>query len=260
MAITVEPAWDNETIGRESHDLRYTIRGTDDGAEAYAELLANSPTSYAGLIRQNATVDRLAEEAWEGSVRYGTTEPPQLGDLTVSFDTSGGTQHITQSLGTVGAYAASGGTPPLYQGAIGVTRDGVEGVDITIPQYAFTETHFSPAAVITEAYKLTLFNLTGRTNGASFRGFAAGEVLFLGANGARRGLDLWEISYRFVAAPNATGLVVGSISGINKGGWDYLWVRYEDVEDLAAQVVVKRPVAVYVERVYPFGDFSLLGI
>ena len=50
------------------------------------------------------------------------------------------------------------------------------------------------------------------------------------------------------------------ITGINKWGWEYLWVRYADAEDATAKALVKRPVAVYVEKVYDVGDFGLLGI
>jgi hypothetical protein len=39
-----------------------------------------------------------------------------------------------------------------------------------------------------------------------------------------------------------------------------MWVRYADSEDEAAKVIVKKPVAVYIEKVYEEGDFSLLGI
>jgi hypothetical protein len=51
---------------------------------------------------------------------------------------------------------------------------------------------------------------------------------------------------------------VGSITGIAKSGWDYLWVRYADAED--QKVLVKQPIAVYVERVYESGNFAGLGI
>jgi len=47
-------------------------------------------------------------------------------------------------------------------------------------------------------------------------------VLFLGATGSERGEgpdDDWEITFRFAANPNQTGLSVGSISGISKKGW-----------------------------------------
>ena len=46
----------------------------------------------------------------------------------------------------------------------------------------------------------------------------------------------------------------------SKKGWEYLWVRYADEEDAAAKMLVKRPIAAYVEKVYEEGDFSQLGI
>ena len=60
--------------------------------------------------------------------------------------------------------------------------------------------------------------------------------------------------------PNKTGLTVGDITDIDKKGWEYMWVRYADAEDATAKAIVKKPVAVYVEKVYEEGDFSGLGI
>jgi hypothetical protein len=97
-------------------------------------------------------------------------------------------------------------------------------------------------------------------NDTEFRGRAAGEVLFLGATGAKRGRGDWEITFRFAASPNATGIAIGDITGIAKNGWDYLWVLYEEQEDSTAKALVKYPKAVYVEEVYPEGDFDALEI
>lgn len=262
MTVTVHEKWDSRetSISEDSTvDLRYVIRGTDDDAAANTALLAAAPVLYGGLIRQSAHTERIAEESWEGSVRYGMLEPPETGDSSFSFDTGGGSQHVTQSLATVGAYSASG-PPPNFGGAIGATRDSVEGVDITVPVYNFSETHYIDTALVTAAYKAALFYLTGTVNNAPFRGYAAGEVLFIGASGSKRGQDDWEITYRFAASPNVSGLVVGSLIGINKRGWEYLWVRYADVEDTNAMALVKQPLAAYVEQVYPYGNFVGLGI
>jgi hypothetical protein len=52
----------------------------------------------------------------------------------------------------------------------------------------------------------------------------------------------------FLAAnPNAVGLQVGDIAGINKKGWENLRLRYADAED--EETLIKQPVAAYVERV-----------
>ncbi|MBC7326197.1 MAG: hypothetical protein H5T99_12950, partial [Moorella sp. (in: Bacteria)] len=68
------------------------------------------------------------------------------------------------------------------------------------------------------------------------------------------------ITFKFAASPNKTNITIGDITGIAKKGWEYLWVLYEDAEDTNAQRLVKRPVAAFVEQVYPYGDFSQLGI
>jgi hypothetical protein len=96
-----------------------------------------------------------------------------------------------------------------------VTADGVDGVDITVPVYQFSETHYFSNAQVTGAYKGAIFSCTGKTNAGGFKGFAPGEVLFLGATGSKRGDgpdDDWEITFRFAppASPNETGLSVGS--------------------------------------------------
>ncbi len=141
-----------------------------------------------------------------------------------------------------------------------MTHDNVEGVDITVPVYNFAETHYLADAVVTLAYRVQLFNLTGTVNNGSFRGLAGGECLFLGASGSMRGEADWEVSFRFAGSPNKTGLQVGDIAGINKKGWEYLWVRYQDSEDMAAKVLIKKPIAAYIEKVYEDGNFGLLGI
>ena len=263
MPITVHEKWESResTEGESpSIDLIYIVRGTADDLAAKAALAAASPVLYDGLVRQSLHIERVAEDIWEGAVHYGKLQPPETGDSSYQFDTGGGTQHITQSLQTVGRYAPPGKVAPDFQGAIGVTHDNVEGVDITVPVYNFSETHYIAAGLVTEGYKATLFFLTGKVNADPFRGFAAGEVLFLGASGSKRGEEDWEITFRFAASPNVQNLTIGGINGIAKKGWEYLWVRYADDEDTNAKVLVKKPIGVYVERVYENGDFSGLGI
>jgi hypothetical protein len=271
MAVIVEEKMESREVttgDNASAILRYIIRGTADSDEVKAALYAASPIFFDGLVRLSREISPVFVDVanpdisiWDGTVRYGVRRrEPETGQSQFSFDTGGGTQHITQSLRTVYGYAPPGRTAPNFHGAIGVTKDSVEGVDITVPVYNFSETHYLDNVYVTGAYKVNLFRLTGKVNNASFRGLAAGEVLFLGASGSKRGKDDWEITFRFCASPNRTNITIGNITGIAKKGWEYMWVRYEDVEDTEAQSLVKRPLAVYVEQVYEYGDFSCLGI
>lgn len=271
MAVTIDEKFESRAGDNQSLELAYVIRGTDDDLAARAALGGAAPAVYYGLWRQDDSlrVEPVGPLLWQGSARYSNRDnsQPQTGESVFSFDTGGGSQHVTQSMATVARYApsgggGSGGAAPDFRGAIGVTHDSVEGVDITVPVYQFSETHYLPEAAVTLAYRGVLFSLTGRVNSGGFRGLAAGECLFLGASGSKRGASGgdWEITFRFAGSPNATGLTVGDITGVNKLGWEYLWVRYEDGEDSAAMAIVKRPAAVYIEKVYELGDFAGLGI
>lgn len=280
MPFTVDEKADSRTITSGANpavELRYVITGvgsdpakTDD-EEALEALQATAPATFLGLPQRDVRIEPLAvtdgqESVWNGEATYAPVvvefgpAPPAQGQPTFSFDTGGGTQHITHSRQTVASFAPIGQTAPDYKGAIGVTPDRVEGVDIVVPVYQFTETHVLSDAVVTDAYKGVLMALTGTVNADFFKGFNPGEVLFLGATGAKRGDGDWEITYRFAASPNRSNITIGDISGISKNGWEYLWVRYEDVEDTAAEAIVKRPVAAYVEQVYDVQLFSQLGI
>jgi len=278
MPFTVEERDCSRTITSGANpavELRFVVRGVgtdpakEDDEEALEALQAAAPADFLNLPRRDVRlepvrIDEGAEGVWDGEATYAPVqqenEPPQQGETVFSFDTGGGTQHVTHSQATVATFAPLGATAPDFQGAIGVTADSVEGVDIVVPVYQFTETHVFADAAVTDTYKTTLMFMTGRVNDATFRGFAGGSVLFLGAAGSKRGDGDWEITFRFAVSPNNSAITVGPITNIAKKGWEYLWVRYEDAEDAGAQSIVKRPVAAYVERVYIELPFSILGI
>ena len=259
MSITIDERVDSRGATESNDptaDLIYIVQGTDDDLQVRSLVAATAPTTYAGLKRDKFTIETLGAGIWECKVQYIEFSS----ESQFSFDTGGGTQHITQSRANVQRQAAPGFAAPNFFGAIGVSQDRVDGTDITVPVFNFTETHYIDDALVTGAYKLALFNLTGKVNDANFKGFAAGEVLFLGASGSKRGFDDWEITFRFAASPNVANLTLGSITGINKQGWHYLWIRFVDDEDVAAKSLIKRPIAAYVEQVYDYGSFSSLGI
>ena len=267
---------------RKSAEFLYLIEGTTDEAAAMTALLAAAATYYtfpaigsgeadAVLPRQPPEIEPLhitaSDGRWQGRVQYqartGSQEAPTEIDSSFSFDTTGGTEKITVSKQTVGIYGVGGVGGPAIGGLIGYDGNQVQGCERTVPIYKWTETHYKKPADVDATYKGKLFHSTGTVNNAAFRNFAAGEVLFLGVSGARRGddaNDLWELTFHFAAQPNQVNITIGNVPVAAKGGWEYLWVFYEETVD--PQFTVKCMVAkfVYVERIYEDGDFDTMDI
>lgn len=240
-------------------EQQWMLQGTADDCVAKDILKAASPAIYDGLVRQSWRVEPEGHLLWRGTVQYGRfSRPQQEGDPPkITFDTGGGTIHVVNG-SQVGAYAPSGMTSIPAWGLVGVTKDGVEGVDIPAREFHWSETHILPIAYVSHDYAKTLYELTATVNSTAWRAYEAGEVLFKGASGSARDADTCEITYSFAASPNLTNLTVGGVTVLSKQGWDYLWVRYDD--ELNDNVVTKKVRMAYVHRVIERTDFSLLGI
>ncbi len=245
-----------------------TFQDLEDAA--HAALLATSPETWpiggSDVPRQSRQIEDVfvdengTRAIWEGTVTYSFQTQRTAGNSVYQFDTGGHTEHVNQSIATVNKYAPTGETAPDHNRAIGVSGDNIQGVDVPKPSYNFSEVHYMDDTTV-NSLKSTWADLTGSVNSSTFAGFPAGEVLFQGASGTKRGNAAdWEITFKFSRKPNATGLSVGNITGIEKKGWDYLWVQYENAEDATAKRIKKIPMAVYVEQVLPTGDLNNLGI
>lgn len=257
LAISENAQSRSFTLGRQVvWELQYDLYGDEDEGNVVALLQATAPAIFQGVFRDSINADPLGGGVWKGYARYTTLE----NNDEYTFDTTGGTIHRTQSLATINSYAASGFVAPDYEGAINVTDDAIEGVDLPGRSFAFTETHQFTDVQMSDAYRLILFALTGTVNNGAFRIFAAGECLFLGVTGSKRGDELWSLTFHFLGEPNVTGLTVGGITGIDKLGHDYLWTRYMTFVDTSSFMLAPRPVVAKVERVFQFTDFSTLGI
>lgn len=274
--VRVEEAYEerDETIDAKGNvievEIPYLVFNADDESKALSAVRANHKSVTGMALESVETVERINDTTWKVKAIYEEDDDAEGGDdsgdddedaSVFAFDTGGGTKHINQSLKTDGRYP---NTAPDFAGAIEVDNEGnVNGVDVTMPVLNFTETHTLNGSRVTTSYKKTLAALTGTVNKSGFRGFSAGEVLFLGASGTKKSKKTsapWEITYRFAVSPNQAGLQVGDIKVTRKCGWDYLWVRYADKVAEGGRNVVKKPVGVYVEMVYPEGDFGNLGI
>jgi hypothetical protein len=264
-----------------NYQKSYKVFGTTDDVELHTSINSKVTAElaywqYPGvtgmqLRAEQYSVSYLGDDAWQVTISYskdGAEDGTDPLKRSRSFDTTGGTQHITQ------AYSVGSGSSLDFEyrfpssatnmsGAIGVDDNGVNGVDVVTPQLQWQESYDVPNAYVTNSWIRSVAGVTGTTNNASFRGFEAGEVLFMGCSGSQewddqKGRGPWSLSFRFVASKNVTNQTIGSITGISKRGHDYLWVLYEGA--VSGSTLLKRPKAVYVSKVYKDSDFSGLGI
>ena len=276
MATRVEEAYSerDQTVNAKGEvteiEIPYLVfeAENEDAALAAARSKAASHTVSGMVLDEVEVTERVNRDTWKVKAIWkdedsDDPDDPDEDEETISFafDTGGGTMHRNQSLKTVSKVPNDA---PDFNGAIEVDNEGnVNGVDVTMPVLNFTETHTMNGSRVTTSYKKTVAALTGTVHSSSFRGFSAGEVLFLGASGTKRSKKPnapWEITFRFAVSPNQSSLQVGKLKVSNKKGWDYLWVRYADKVAENRKNGIKEPVAAYVEQVYPTGDFGNLGL
>lgn len=270
MAIQVYEVPESRRWNGDIIETRWKVEGTDDDAAARWAVLGNTPVLWDGRIRQLPVIEPDGPDTWDVTVAYQPNDKsPEIGDVSLSWSTGRGTAHITQAILTVGKYGVPAGKPaPENYGAIGGTSDGtVEGVDILVPDFRWSEKYTVNPGMLTWAYAMVCAYLTRCVNIAGFRGFAAGEVQFRGSaadvrlTGTAEQPQLTaEIQYEFAASPNRLDVQIGAIVGIAAKGWEYVDVRYEPVSDAAANKETAKPIAVYVHQVYPEASFAALGI
>lgn len=211
-------------------------------------------TAIGLLYRQDIQVDEVGFLQHRVRIPYGI-QKKETGQSSFGFNTTGSTVTIRASKEHVETYGESGAlsTNP-HKGLINVNADhSVEGTDIVIPALTLMYTFRHPLGQVNEAFAVKLARATGRVSSSEFRGFAAGELLFLGASGSDGTDAEAEVTYNFAASENAT-ITMGDIVGIVKKGHHYAWV--ESKPDVLSDQAVTVPKYVHVERVYDEIDFE----
>lgn len=279
--VTVLELFDGrrETISpTPSAEIPFVVFDAVDEAQVKSSALAASPKTYANMPRKELeVVERINNTTWKIVARYDLTTRGdiQKGEIpkpirprsTFSFDTTGATEHITVS--RAASASASAGPPQSYNpngNPIGFDGQHVQGLDITVPIFNFGETHrFRPSRVST-SFITAVYEATGKVNSGSFRGFGAGDVLFLGASGTRNGNDIrdeWEITFRFSARRTEQITVPSgdsSLGPLTKRGWDYVNIRYGTDVDSGNTTLLGKPVKITIEIIYRESAFAFLGI
>lgn len=247
----------------------------DDETDIIAAVQGQAPTTFDGMALRSIQVEQVANDIWTGTVEYTPSEllpPPEFSGYLTTFSTTGQTENVQLALSQTKTSLVTAFAAPDFGNNINVDGDNTpQGVDIVVPKFEWSETHYIANSVIPgtgNAWLSLIHNATGKTNNASFRGFAIGSVLFLGANGAKRPeQDDWEVTFSFVASPgvtltlpnyDASGEPDGTVS-VTKGGHEYVWFYNRRRQDETAAATVMRAEAVYVATVYGSVAFTGAG-
>lgn len=272
--------------GAQGSRARFVFTAYTDGeseTDVYEYAANATPIIFYGMVRGLITVKPIGANLYEVEVPYapanagreGTESPPEPQIVPQEAERYFVQRRITVAEETTQIYVGKTKlivtkddilpVPPNqdpYNGLIGVSGEDVQGTEIIIPKITMSETWKARTTSVTPSYIRTVAWLTGRVNDSTFRGFAAGEVLFAGAEFNRISPLEYEITYNFYISLNesdfrpADGFPIVPI----KYGWDYMWVEYEGDFDAAINVPVKKPLRFFITGVYYSGNFAALNI
>ena len=244
-----------------SVDQQYVAAGELNSAIVRAYAASATPYMIASdsdiLFRDDIQLQHQGGGVYYVTVRWvkQDEQKPPVGQWKFSFSTTGGTFHISHSRETVAKYPS---TAPSYEQAINVVKKDndadIEGADIIVPATKLTYTYSHPLGVVNESFARSIADLTGGVNSATWRGFDAGSLIFLGAEGSDGSNSEAEVNYHFAYERNLENLTYGSITGVNKDGHDLLWVE-KKLDTVGGKPVVK-VLAVRVERCYQRFNFA----
>ena len=184
------------------------------------------------------------------------------------FNTSGAT--VKKYYQAVAASAATPGQQaPNMNGGVGWQGDHFEGFDCPVPGGTLSiETCFAWSSM-TKAFRDKLFKYRGSVNSGAFFGFAAGEVMFTGADVSNEEevdestgnmAQFWRVNFNFQIGVNQKNVDCnGQLGQIDVDAFQPYWVLSVDAADADGKRRVKKPIAHYAHTV-PSASFSEFNI
>ncbi len=252
-----------------SHQRRYLAQGYTTEALAIAAVNSFAPSALGdlALVEDETSVDELhydnTDSSWIATCNWKLFEPSS--GLNYSFQI-GGTQIFTYFPIAQTGYYYNAGTQSYNASFVGINYNGDEVGGVSLPEksgFEFVIPARKPIADVDNTYVKAVADLYLTVNDATFAGFAAGEVLFLGVSGSRVGESDWQLYYRFARSENLTNINVprnGTDMTIpSKEGWEYLWIYYGKEND-AQNWLQPNPQYAYVAQVFEDGDFTGLEL
>jgi hypothetical protein len=248
-----------------------------------ASVAVTDPSQPSGFVTLDQTAPQvvpLGAGRWVGNVQYRHKASDAAADQNENLSEIGneelsvnmGTENttLTQSISQQTynyTFVDNQGNNVFYpapevDGAINATAEGVEGVSIFSPAGTFQYSKvYANATIVGTTWVHDKAKERCKTNSDVFFGFPIGELLFTNLSLSVRNSGDVEVTFSFAHRPSVTNLHIGPPSPLgatvpNKGGWQYVWVRYRKHDDGTTTTSI--PEGVYLATVYESTNFANL--
>ena len=252
-----------------SVEIRYIVFEAADEDTALNAVLGVAAKELNELPLDSIEIDeRCGDQTFKINALYKTEDTSSSGggndddddeDPTISFDCGGGSKHLLYSLAQKKVFGDK--DPGGAIGWNGKTGDDCEitGVDIPTAQLRETYTMQMRVSKLSTSYKKKVAALVGKVNSGSFKGWSAGEVMFLGmsySTPAKKAKKV-TVSFNFAIQPNESKVKVGGKT-VSKKGFEYVWAISKTVANNGTPKMQVE--GIYVDQVCEYASFSSLGL
>lgn len=252
-----------------SVEIRYIVFEAADEDTALTAVLGVAAKELNELPLDSIEIDeRCGDQTFKINALYKTEDTSSSGggddddddeDPTISFDCGGGSKHLLYSLAQKKVFGDK--DPGGAIGWNGKTGDDCEitGVDIPTAQLRETYTVQMRVSKLSTSYKKKVAALVGKVNSGTFKGWSAGEVMFLGmsySTPAKKAKKV-TVTFNFAIQPNESKVKVGGKS-VSKKGFEYVWAISKTVANNGTPKMQVE--GIYVDQVCEYASFSSLGL
>jgi hypothetical protein len=276
-----------ELTGKESPRIAATGENGMTMTRTYVVSDATNPVDVLALLPAYGSadaelasmlVDAVRLEPYEGAVRvvveYKQAAARWWGNMGLPYLNAAGEEwtfsieaqqeHITSVRDSSYAAHYPAASELAVGNAIGKSGDSVEGVDVYRPRMSMRCARSYDSIALTGLD--TVLALTGMVNSDPWMGFAAGTVLFLGAEIAWLKEGQVKVSYSFLVGAwqlaQSITLVDGSTVEVDIPPWDYLWYVHTKKAVGSGDTADAQPgiQSVHIAQVYDRGNLAALGL
>ena len=291
--ITIEELFDSGSLTLRSGNLgnasskaakQYMVYGAADEVEACTAAYKAAPYKIPdadGKLKiprlQAQMVERCNETTWKVRVEYGYAtgssnsideedrDDPDVPE--VCFQCATSMERIVKPLSQACVYARSGFSAP-NPAEIPIGWNGkfkgesqAEGVSVPVPEVQEQYVRILKYSTVRSSkWRRRIAKCVGRVNKGKFKGWNAGEAMFMGAsyNTPQRGVEKVKVTFHFAIRINESSV---SVAGHNIGdvkGFEYVWAVMDD--SVSSGALTKNVRFIFRAQLFKSADFGELGL